>query len=339
MKHWFFIIIGITIIGCNSVPELQEDGPYRYKKPSFFPEFQIPEDNKPTVLRVELGRRLFFEKRISHSNSISCASCHVSSMAFTDGKSISNGAHGRMGNRNAPTLANLLWSPYFMSEGGVKTLELQALAPLQDSSEMDMTMRYAEEQLADDLYLQKLSQAAYGRPLDAYVMIRALAVYQRSFVSGDTRFDNYHFYKDSTAFNAQEKRGYDIFFSEKAACSSCHQLPFFTDFNFYNIGLYENYSDAGRQRVTYSTQDNGKFKTPTLRNIEMTSPYMHDGSLRTLEDVIAFYDAGGRAHPNKDVRIQPMHWTAQEKEDLIAFLKTLTDWNFLQNHNFLPLQE
>ncbi|MEZ4800861.1 MAG: cytochrome c peroxidase [Flavobacteriales bacterium] len=338
MNQWLFIFISLILLGCSDVPPLKEDGPYRYKKPSFFPEYQIPEDNKPTVLRVELGRRLFFEKRLSNSNSTSCASCHVSSMAFTDGKSISHGAHGRMGNRNAPTLANLLWSPHLMSEGGVKTLELQALGPIQDSSEMDMTMRNAEAQLADDVYLQNLSQAAYGRPLDAYVMIRALAVYQRSFISGDTRFDKYHFFKDTTAFNAQEKRGYDIFFSEKAACASCHQLPFFTDYKFYNIGLYENYADAGRQRVTYTANDNGKFKTPTLRNIEMTPPYMHDGSIRTLEDVVEFYNWGGKSHPNKDARIQKMNWTPQEKADLIAFLKTLTDWNFLQNHNFLPLQ-
>lgn len=339
MRLFLFGIGVLFLLGCEEPSHLQENRPVTYRKPSFFPSFSLPEDNAPQTLRIELGRRLFFDNRLSKTKSVSCASCHVPSMAFTDGLAKSIGAHGKPGKRNAPTLANLLWSPYFMAEGGVPTLELQALAPIQDTIEMDMSMMEAALRLADDQRLQQLSQQAYERALDPYVIIRSLAAYQRTFISGDSRFDRYYYYKDTTAFNASELRGKAIFFSEKASCKKCHTIPLFTDYGFYNIGLYDTYEDAGRERVTYAPSDNGKFKTPTLRNIEMTPPYMHDGSMRTLEEVIAFYDSGGRNHPNKDFRIRPMQWTEQEKADLLAFLKTLTDWNFLQNANFLPLQD
>lgn len=297
----------------------------------------IPKDNEPTNLRMELGRRLFFEKRLSANQNMSCASCHVTSMAFADGQEKSVGAHGRKGIRNSPTLANLGWAPHFMSEGGVATLELQVLAPIQDTVEMAFPLNEAAALLCKDDYLNKLSQAAYQRELDEYVIIRAIACYERSFISADSRFDRYFYNHQKSELNEAEQRGMNLFFSDKAACSKCHTPPLFTDAKFYNIGLDTLDRDPGLERVTYQKGDIGKFKTPTLRNIELTGPYMHDGSLNTLKDVIAFYNMGGHTHPNKSNLIQPMDWTEQEQLDLELFLKSLTDWNFVQNAGFLPL--
>lgn len=333
------LVIISLIYGCSEQQGKSSDKPLGYRYPSFFPAMQIPEDNTPTEARIELGRRLFYEKKLSRNETISCGSCHTTSMAFTDGKTVSTGAHGKPVKRNSPALMNLAWAPHYMSEGGVKSLELQILGPVQDSIEMDLPLHEAAERLADIPLYSELSLTAYGRPIDAYVITRAIACFERSFISADSRFDRWYYLKQESEFNDSERRGKNIFFGEKAACMKCHSIPFFTDHEFYNIGLYENYSDPGRERVTYLPEDNGKFKTPSLRNIELTAPYMHDGRTGTLEDVIEFYNTGGKDHPNKDSRIRPMNWTDQEKKDLLAFLKTLTDWNFVQNQSFVPLEQ
>ncbi len=331
-----FTLLAITACVSNN-PRADEE--ISIKAPSFFPKIKFPENNTPTKLRVELGRRLFYEKKLSANETMSCGSCHVTSMAFTDGKKVSEGAHGKKGFRNAPTLANLAWMPRFMMEGGVPTLELQVLAPVQDSIEMDLPLFEAAKRLREIKNYNELSLAAYGKEIDENIIMRAIANFQRTFVSGDSRFDRWYYYKDSTQFNDSEKRGKAMFFSEKAACMKCHSLPFFTDFEYYNIGLFKRYADNGKERITFKKEDIGKFKTPTLRNIELTAPYMHDGSINTLEEVIEMYNKGGEGHENQDFRVRPMNWSQQEKDDLLAFLKTLTDWNFVQNQSFLPLGE
>lgn len=333
----FFTLL--WIVACQSNQPTSSNEIIRFKYPSYIPKISIPEDNQPTLARIELGRRLFYDKRLSKNETQNCASCHSLSSAFTDGKTVSLGAHGKPGKRNAPTLANLAWSKSFMAEGGVPSLEMQVLAPIQDSIEMDMPLPEAAERLRKDAHLNALSLSAYNREIDEYVIVRAIACFERSFISFDTRFDRWYYLKDETAFSDSEKNGKGIFFSDKASCNKCHTLPFFTDGDFYNVGLYESYPDAGRQRVSHLDADNGKFKTPTLRNIELTAPYMHDGSLATLEEVIELYNKGGEVHPNKDFRIQPLELTDQQKRDLLAFLKTLTDWNFVQNHTLLPLEQ
>jgi cytochrome c peroxidase len=336
-------VIGLLVIfvlfqSCNTPSVSTSDSKFSYKAPSFFPDITFPADNAPTSLRIQLGRRLFFDTRLSANNKISCASCHVASMAFTDGVEKSIGAHGKQSKRNAPTLANLAWMPYFMAEGGVPNLEVQILGPIQDSMEMAFPLPQAAEILRADIRLNNLSKVTYGRELDEYVITRAIACYERSFISGDTRFDRFYYLKKQNELNESEKRGMQIFFSEKANCSTCHKPPLFTDYKFYNVGLYENYEDNGKERVTYKTEDIGKFKTPTLRNIELTAPYMHDGSVNTLLDVIELYNKGGAAHPNKSDLIVAQNWSDEEKKDLEAFLKSLTDWNFAQNPLFVPLE-
>lgn len=336
--NWFWSVMMFLLIasGCSEIPDF-EDRPVKIKYPSWFPVPEIPEGNQPTKLRIELGRRLFYSTAFSSDYSISCGSCHVPSSAFTDGRSVSSGVHGRPGKRNAPSLANLAWMPHFMMEGGVPTLELQALAPIADTNEMNLHVLEVAKRLRGDRYLNAMSEAAYGRPIDAWVITRALANFQRTLVSGDSYYDRYEFLDQLDQLNEAQVRGRLLFFSQRTKCGACHQDPFLTDFDFHNIGLYPEYADSGRERVSYSEKDNGKFKTPSLRNVGLTAPYMHDGSMQTLEEVIEFYNRGGEAHPNKDWRIQPLNLTPDEVSDMVAFLHSLTDWNFVQNQAFLPL--
>jgi cytochrome c peroxidase len=224
-----------------------------------------------------------------------------------------------------------------MMEGGVPTLETQALAPLHDSTEMSASMMPILARLNGDAYLKELARAAYDRDsIDAFVLTRALACFQRTLVSGDGRYDRFlQGRKDQ--LNEKELRGMELFFSAETHCSECHNGVFFTDMDYHNIGLEEKYADNGKARATHRDEDVGRFKTPTLRNIQLTAPYMHDGSMASLEEVIAFYNSGGKEHPNKDARIHPLGLSAAQQTDLLAFLTTLTDWNFVQNEDLLPL--
>lgn len=337
--RWRVLLMALVLLQACQTPDLPPDSPAHIHIPVWFPDPVYPDDNMPTRYRVELGRRLFYSTSLSSDGTVSCGSCHVPSAAFTDGRRVSPGAHGRLGRRNAPTLANVAWNPCYMMECGVPTLELQALAPLADSAEMDRTFSEIFRQLEEDPLISRLSRAAYGRAPDAFVITRALACFQRTFVSGDSGYDRYRFGGRADQLSPEAVRGMELFFSDRLACARCHPAPFFTDFDFHNIGLYARYDDTGRERVTYNPEDSGKFRTPTLRNIALTAPYMHDGSLESLEDVVTFYSEGGVGHRIQDPAIRPLNLTGAEQRDLVAFLHSLTDWNFVQNHTFLPLEE
>jgi cytochrome c peroxidase len=337
MRRSFFIFL-ISFFSCSEASRHNlQDSDVTVRVPSSFPELEYPADNEPTKLRIELGRRLFYDNRLSEDGSLNCGSCHVLSAAFTDGRATSHGLHETIGKRNAPTLANVAWLKRLMMEGGVPTLETQVLVPLHDSTEMAPSMMPIVDRLNEDEYLRALSLAAYGRDsIDPFVITRALACFQRTFISGDSRYDRFlQGRKDQ--MNERELRGRDLFFSPKTQCSECHSGVFFTDMNFYNIGLFEEYADFGKARATDRDEDVGRFKTPTLRNIQLTAPYMHDGHMKSLEEVVRFYNSGGAEHRNKDSRIRPLGLTEEEQVDLIAFLTTLTDWNFVQNEDLLPL--
>jgi cytochrome c peroxidase len=337
MRQWAFLaVILFFVFACHENPTTS-DKVVRYKIPRGFETPSIPADNLPTAARLELGRRLFYDKRLSKNNNLSCGSCHVLSSAFTDGRTVSPGTNGAMGRRNSPTLANLAWYPYFMMEGGVPTLEVQSLSPIHDTVEMGINVLALADKLKSDETIVQLSRLAYGRDPDPYVITRALACFERSFISGDSRYDRYLLDAKAFPLTESEERGRKLFFSEKTACAVCHSGYLFTDFGFYNIGLYEHYKDPGKERDTYLPADSGKFKTPTLRNIELTAPYMHDGSMNSLEDVMKHYNEGGKTHSSKDRRIRPLNLTDEQVTDIIAFMKTLTDWNFVQNKDLLPL--
>lgn len=308
---------------------------YKLEIPAGFPEPTIPEDNQLTSERVELGKFLFYDTRLSANNAVSCASCHKQQLAFADSKPLSMGHNGKEGFRNSPTLANVAYQTTFMMDGGVSSLALQSLAPIHDEEEMGFNINEVVVKLNADSELKKMSKEAYGRDsMDAWVITRALASFQRILISGNSRYDQFEHQGKNDVLTDEEKRGMKLFFSEKTQCSSCHIGFNFTDGKFHNVGLHETYSDPGRERISNESKDFGKFKTPTLRNIEVTAPYMHDGSLSTLEEVIVHFNSGGSNHKIKDSRVKPLNLSDDEQSELIAFLKTLTDEEFVTNREF-----
>ena len=301
--------------------------------PQGFPQPVFPEDNEFTPEKWALGKRLFFDNILSSDNTVSCASCHLPQLAFSDARPVSEGVEHRAGTRNAPSLANVAYHPYFMREGGVATLEMQILVPIQEHAEFDFNiLRIADRMKEDPSYVQE-SMDAYGREPDAFVITRAISCFERTILSGESDYDAF-VNGDLHAMNASAKQGMNLFFSDRLACSQCHQGFNFSNYAFENNGLYDDYTDPGRFRLTELESDRALFKVPSLRNVSITAPYMHDGSIGTLEEVIEHYNSGGRAHPHKSALIKPLQLTAIEKQDLLAFLKSLTDERFLSNPKF-----
>lgn len=304
--------------------------------PDHFSTVKLAPDQELTPTRIALGKKLFFDPILSRDSTISCGSCHFPEKAFTDGVKLSRGIDGRTALRNSPTLANIAWSTTLFWDGGVPNLELQVLAPIENPDEMDHDIAVAIRDLSQNEEYVALFEEAYGRRPDVYSLTRAIAAFQRSLVSANTPFDRWVTGEDPNALSPSAERGRQLFFGEKAECFHCHTGIQFTDFSFQNNGLYAEYPDEGRYRITSFEFDKGKFKVPSLRNIAVTAPYMHDGSLATLEDVVRHYESGGKNHPNKSPLIRPFRLTEQERDDLIAFLHTLTDTAFLQNPAFRP---
>lgn len=303
--------------------------------PDHFPALAVPQANALTEKRITLGRRLFFDTRLSRTGTVSCSSCHLPAQAFADVTAVSFGVDGMAGDRNAPSLGNVGYAPALNADGGVPSLELQVLVPLHDENELDFNDPEAVAALGQDPVYTRLSEVAYGRDFDNFVITRALAAFQRTLISGNSKYDRVQLGLDT--FSEEEQAGLDLFTSETTQCASCHSGVFQTDFDYANVGLYADYPDLGRQLVTTNSEDGGKFKTPSLRNVALTAPYMHDGSLATLGEVIAHFNAGGVGHPNQDPRIQPLGLDAAQQGQLLAFLHTLSDSTFLANPAYQPL--
>lgn len=273
--------------------------------------------------QIALGKRLFFDKRLSVDNTISCASCHLPDQAFTNGKAFGVGVKDQLTGRNVPTIINSKFLKSVMFDGAIVNLERQILVPLTEHNEMGSNIRDLMLELEKDPSYQKAAQRAYGRKFDPYVLTRSIAAYERSLVAMNSRYDQY-MNGDKTALTSKELAGMKLF-TQQLYCVKCHPAPHFTTFQPENNGLYLNYSDQGRYRVTGKESDKGKFKIPSLRNVALTAPYMHDGSFLTLEKVIAHYATGGKHHVNQSEHIQPFRISDEEKENLVLFLKTLTD--------------
>ncbi len=332
MKNILAIVALTLFISCEKEPAEVPAEPL-LAVPVGFPAPVFPEGNELTPERWALGKRLFFDPVMSSDRMVSCASCHLPELAFSDRVALSPGVADRPGTRNATTLANIAYHPYFTRDGGVPTLEMQVLVPIQEHNEFDMNILEIAERLNEDSSFVKASWEAYGRAPDAFVITRSIACFERTMLSGSSPYDHFLNGKNS-ALTAAEKRGKDLFFTEKLACSQCHIGFNFTSYAFENNGLYEDYPDPGRFRLTGKEEDRALFKVPTLRNVGVTAPYMHDGSLPTLEAVVEHYNSGGKNHPHRSPLIKPLNLTAQEKTDLIAFLKALTDDDFLNNPKF-----
>lgn len=336
MKHasFFLLLIPLLFSACR-----QEEGspmdetPYELDLPPGFPYPDIPEDNELTAARVALGKRLFYDPILSEDSTVSCATCHKQALAFADDVAVSPGVKGRLGFRNSPTLANVAYLERLNKDGGVTKLGLQPVVPIEDHNEMNLPLQEAVRRLREHAGYPVDFQRAYGEEASPFTLTRALASFMRTLISGDSRYDRY-INGEESALSEAEKRGLALFFSERASCGSCHSGFNFTDDSFRNNGLYETYADPGRRRVTQNAEDEGRFRVPTLRNIALTAPYMHDGSLPTLEAVVEHYAGGGAAHPNKDSLIRQLQLSELEKMDLIAFLEALTDSSFISNPAF-----
>ena len=300
--------------------------------PDYFPTMKHPEGNELTDPRVQLGRQLFYDPILSSDSTISCASCHKQSLAFADSLAVSPGVLQRKGNRNAPTLGNVGFNPTVLFDGFLETLEKQILVPIQEHAEFDFNMIEIVKRLRKDPFYVALAKKAYNREPDPFVVTRSISAFERTLVSYRSDYDK--FLQGKKKLSASAMRGKELFF-DKLYCSKCHNGFNFTDFSVHNNGLYERYpGDSGRFRVTHLETDRDLFKVPSLRNIALTAPYMHDGSIATLREVIQHYASGGKTHKNKNTVIQPFTLTTAEENDLIAFLNTLTDKEFIRDKRY-----
>lgn len=334
--RWMLGFCLIVFASCKVdpiVPESQQK--YTLELPPGFDEMSFPADNELTADRVNLGKQLFFDPRLSSNSTISCGSCHNPALAFADDMPVSPGVEQRLGFRNAPSLANVGYKSRLFADGGVSTLEFQVLAPMDSHEEMDVSVLEVAERLKSDPSINALARKAYGRDVDPFVITRSIAAFERTLISGNSPYDRF-INGDISALSEPAIAGMNLFFSDQLACSSCHSSFLLSDGNYYNIGLEDDYADNGRERITSNPSDNGKFMTPTLRNIALTAPYMHDGSIPTLEAVIEHFNTGGVNHTNQDNRVHPLNLSSEQKEQLVTFLHSLTDVEFLENTDFRP---
>jgi cytochrome c peroxidase len=298
-----------------------------------------PAQNPPNRPAFELGRRLFYDARLSADGTVSCGSCHRQALAFASPERLSRGVGGLHGLRNAPALQNLRWRRTFFADGGPKHLETLPLAPLTNPREMGTTLADALAKLnADPAYARQFAAVYRQRPISSYQLLRALAQFTAALTSANSRYDRAVRHEAGARLTAPEQRGQTLF---GAKCGSCHATELFTDGTFRNNGLNRRFSrDSGRVVVTFLPTDRGRFAVPSLRNVARTAPYMHDGRFATLAQVLAHYDHGMVNSPTLDPIFRGPNGrlgiplTAAEQRDLLAFLGTLTDAAFCQNKDF-----
>jgi cytochrome c peroxidase len=303
------------------------------RAPLGLPPVPIPSDNPPTAQTIALGRKLFYDPRLSKDNTVSCASCHNPYFAFTDRFAVAHGIGGLLGVRNAPTLLNAAYSPIQFWDGRAATLEAQSAFPIADPREMNQPHEVSVSKIANDpVYKAEFAQAFGPGPVTLGQIQKSLASFERTLLSGDSPFDQYEYAGNKQALNRAAIHGLEIFKDpQRGNCGVCHTIEahyaLFTDGKFHNTGAGINgegdFTDLGRFGQTKLEADRGEFKTPTLRNVALTAPYMHDGSLKTLRDVVDFYAGGGNSNPDLDKQMKPLKLSAQDRADLITFLESL----------------
>lgn len=276
-----------------------------------------PRENLPTAEKISLGRQLYFDGRLSSDGRVSCASCHDPAKGFSNGEQFATGIDGKKGGRNSPTIINSAYGKLQFWDGRAKSLEDQALGPIQNPIEMNMGLEDLVSRLNGIEGYQKQFQKVFGTEVTSDGIAKAIAAYERTVLSGGAPYDKFRA-GDQAALTEASMRGMKLFFG-KANCSACHSGASFSDNGFHNIGIPG--SDEGRAVISKSSGDKGSFKTPTLREIARTAPYMHDGSLKTLEEVVTRYNKGGTPHPQLDEEIFPLKLTDAEAADLVEFLK------------------
>jgi len=281
----------------------------------------VPEDNPLTVEKIELGKQLYFDPRLSCDDTVSCASCHDPKKGWSNGTPFATGVRSQIGGRSAPTIINAAYSELQFWDGRALRLEGQALGPIQNPIEMDHKLSDCVTKLNLVPGYKEQFQKVFGSDVTPENIAKAIACFERTILSGNSPYDKYKA-GDTKALSAAVERGMKLFFG-KAHCSACHAGPNFSDDSFHNIGIgmKAEKPDLGRYEVTKVLGDKGAFKTPTLREVARHAPYMHDGSFKTLEDVVEHYDKGGIANPQLDEEVFPLKLTAAEKADLITFMK------------------
>lgn len=329
--------------GCTRSSSVEKNAPpnerplgaaININSPLGLPAVAIPADNPETAQTVALGRTLFYEPKLSRRNAISCATCHNPLIGFTDGQRYSRGVSGALGTRNAPTVINSAFLPFQFWDGRAQSLEAQAGGPMANPVEMDQTHDVAVSKLeADPIYRARFEKAFGPGPITLGKISKAIASFERTLLSGNSPFDRYQFGGDKTALTPAAIRGLALFRDPKRGnCAACHTIDrkfaLFTDGKFHNIGIgvtdEGELTDLGRYYVTKKDSDKGAFKTPSLRNVALSGPYMHDGSLKTLKDVVDFYAGGGNSNPYLDKEMRAIKLSGSDRADLVEFLKSLT---------------
>jgi cytochrome c peroxidase len=308
-----FFIIGVTVIGTSS----------------FFEK-----ENAGINTKAALGKKLFSEKILSKDSSVSCASCHIPKFAFADTLAFSVGIEGKLTKRNTPSVLNMKNRPYYFWDGRATTLEEQSLMPIQNPDEMGLPIDEAVKRLNQSREYKMLFQKIFNKKPDARNLAATFSAYEKTLETVDSKFDDWS--NNLKNLTAQEERGRELFTGDKAKCFDCHRMEDFTTDEFKNIGLYngKELNDAGLFNIKNNEADLGKFKTPGLRNIAVTAPYMHNGMFKTLEEVMEYYNNPQKFVPDAvnidDALKTPLGLTENEKKDLVSFLKTLTDKKYIK---------
>jgi cytochrome c peroxidase len=351
MIRLFIIILGLLVVSsCGKDKVGYKPTPYQLQIPSHFPSMNIPADNPMTVEGVELGRFLFYEKRLSGNDQMSCGTCHTPYTSFSDSAKYSTGIDGIKGNRNAMALINLGWDSFFFWDGRATSLEQQILEPVPNPIEMHLSWKEAISKLKKDTYYRNQFYKAFGvEDFDSNHAAKAIAQFIRTMISGSSKFDVMYKIENNKPLNSSEQAvsiepeewaGYDLFKSLNGAdCFHCHNGPLMRVAKFSNNGLDFSFMDLGRGAITNNPNDHGKFKVPSLRNIALSAPYMHDGRFKNLDEVIEHYSSGIHTSPTIDPLIEfssqgGVQLDAQEKYLLKRFLMTLTDNSFIINPDF-----
>ena len=314
------LVVGLVAAG----PPAAQGGEQMFAN-GLLPPVVAPADNPQTEAKVQLGAQLYFETRLSQDNTVSCASCHDPDQGWADPRQVSEGVGHTKGGRNSPTVLNTAYNRFQFWDGRAGTLEEQALGPIQNPVEMAMTMPMALDRLKGLRgYTDQFRAVFNSEPTDQTVAW-AIAAFERTVVSTNSAYDRFVL-GDREALSPSGRRGLDLF-RGKAHCMVCHSGPNFTDDRFHNLGVgYADgeFADVGRQKISGKMRDMGAFKTPGLRSVELTAPYMHDGLEPTLESVVDLYNRGGNRNPYLDPKMVPLNLSPREKADLVAFLKALT---------------
>lgn len=335
----FLLLVAIAIFACsrpkNSEPRARPIGAVvAVNAPLGLPPLLIPADNPLTAEGIALGRRLYFEKQLSSDNTFSCGSCHSPHIRFADGLKVASGVNGQQGTRNTPTVLNAAYRLTQFWDGRAASLEQQAGFPIANAKEMNLPHEVCVVKLsANSSYQNEFANVFGPGPITMDKIQKAIASFERTLLSGNAPFDRYQYGGEKRALSAAAIRGLAIFTDkQRGNCVTCHTIgerfALFTDEKFHNVGAGMDANgelkDVGRFAQTKAEVERGAFRTPSLRNVANTSPYMHDGSLKTLAEVIDFYVGGGSSNPQLDKEIKPLKLSAQDRADLIAFLESLT---------------